>query len=85
MILRHATMVNKCIKSVNCFNLYRYRGQHIPLPQRITGESYTVPYTIDTRIHNGLETQYILRLRARYGHIIYGNITVQTAVVLNAN
>ena len=25
---------------------------------------------IDTRIHNGLETQYILRLRARYGHVI---------------
>jgi len=26
--------------------------------------------TIDTRIHNGLETQYILRLLAQYGHAI---------------
>jgi len=26
--------------------------------------------TIDTRIHNELETQYILQLQARYGHVI---------------
>ena len=26
--------------------------------------------SIDTRIHNGLEMQYILRLRARYGHVM---------------
>ena len=30
----------------------------------------TSNYYIDTRIHNGLETQYILRLRARYGHVM---------------
>jgi len=45
-----------------------FQAFHTPLQLRSS-------LTIDTRIHYGSETQYILQLRAHHVHMIYGNVT----------